>query len=200
MRIGNLFAVMMLAPLLTGLAGCSGLATPRTEVIPQPLNPELLQILGSLAKGSKDKTQMAFLADFKGLSAPVGKFNSYMSTSQGQLLTRLKKWADKHHVKLHYFYRPGLYGKAQKIIANDEGALLLHSNAADFQKRYLIMMYMDYSWQLAMDKAAQKQARMNHAGPGLMEYLHNAIAINKRSLADLWQLLEQYHWQNGPKG
>jgi hypothetical protein len=180
-------------------AGCSSSPPPGSNLAPQPLNPAVLQILRSLAKGHKDKTQLAFLADFKGLSATVGKFNRYMSDSQGKLLRQLKSWAERHHVQLHYFYRPGLYGKAQKIIADDEGSLLLHSNAADFQKRYLIMMYMDYSWQFAMDKAVQKQARRNHAGPGLMLYLHNAIAVNKQSLADLWKLLEQYHWQKkGP--
>ncbi|MHB1766530.1 MAG: hypothetical protein ACYCUV_01610 [Phycisphaerae bacterium] len=195
MRLKNILAVIAFTPMLfLGLAGCSNSAPARVS-IRQPLNPAVLQILRSLAKGHRDKTQLAFLADFKGLSTSVGRFNSYMSGSQGKLLKQLKAWAHKHHVKLHYFYRPGLYGKAQKIIADDEGSLLLHSNAADFQKRYLIMMYMDYSWQFAMDKAAQKQALHDHAGPGLMQYLHNAIDVNKQSLADLWKLLEHYQWQ-----
>lgn len=197
---GKFSALMILMSALCFFpAGCSSSPPPGANLAPQPLNPAVLQILRSLARGHKDKTQMAFLADFKGLSAPVGKFNSYMSGSQGRLLQQLKSWAQKHHVQLHYFYRPGLYGHAQKIISDDEGSLLLHSNAADFQKRYLIMMYMDYSWQFALDKAAQKRARKDHTGPGLMLYLRNAIAVNKQSLADLWKLLEQYHWQNrGP--
>lgn len=195
MRLMNIFAVLVLAPVLFFfLPGCSNSAPPR-PAMRQPLNPAVLQILRSLAKGHKDKTQLAFLADFKGLSKSVSRFNSYMSSSQGKLLKELKAWATKHGVKLHYFYRPGLFGKAQKIIADDQGSLLLHSNSADFQKRYLIMMYMDYSWQLAMDKAAQKQARKNQAGPGLRQYLNNAIAVNKQSLSDLWKLLERYHWQ-----
>ena len=197
MRLKNILAVIAFTPMLfLGLAGCSNSAPARVS-IRQPLNPAVLQILRSLAKGHNDKTQLAFLADFKGLSTSVGRFNSYMSGSQGKLLKQLKAWAHKHHVKLHYFYRPGLYGKAQKIIADDQGSLLLHSNSADFQKRYLIMMYMDYSWQLAMDKAAQKQARKNQAGPGLRQYLNNAIAVNKQSLSDLWKLLERYRWQKG---
>ncbi len=201
MRLMNIFAVLVLAPVLfLFVSGCSDSA-PRQPVMEQPLNPAVLQILRSLAKGHKDKTQLAFLADFKGLSKSVSRFNSYMSHSQGKLLKELKAWARKHRVKLHYFYRPGLYGKAQKIIADDEGSLLLHSNAADFQKRYLVMMYMDYSWQFAMDKAAQKQAQKNQAGPGLLHYLHNAIAVNKQSLADLWKLLERYQWQKSvPSG
>ena len=195
MRLMKVFAVVVLAPVLVfSLPGCSN-APPRRAAIQQPLNPAVLQILRSLAKGHKDKTQLAFLADFKGLSKSVGRFNSYMSNSQGKLLKELKAWAQTHGVKLHYFYRPGLFGKAQKIIADDEGTLLLHSDAADFQKRYLVMMYMDYSWQFAMDKAAQKQAQKNQAGPGLLHYLHNAIAVNKQSLADLWKLLERYQWQ-----
>ncbi len=200
MRLMNIFAVLVVAPVLFFfLPGCSTSA-PRRPVMQQPLNPAVLQILRSLAKGHKDKTQLAFLADFKGLSKSVSRFNSYMSKSQGKLLKQLQAWAKKHRVKLHYFYRPGLYGKAQKIIADDEGSLLLHSNAADFQKRYLVMMYMDYSWQFAMDKAAQKQARKNQAGPGLLQYLNNAVAVNKQSLADLWKLLERYQWHKGITG
>lgn len=198
MRLKQILAVIFFAPILfLGLAGCSNTAPERT-VIRQPLNPAVLQILRSLAKGHQDKTQLAFLADFKGLSKSAGAFNSYMSASQGKLLDQLKAWARKHQVKLQYFYRPGLFGKAQKIIADDEGSMLLHSNSADFQKRYLIMMYMDYSWQLAMDKAAGQQARIDHAGPGLMQYLHDATAVNRQSLADLWKLLEHYHWQKSP--
>ncbi len=198
MHTGKRLAVILMTLLLCSeLIGCSGMATPRQEIQAPQLNPALLQILCSLAKGHKNKTQLAFLADFKGLCAPVKKFNRYMSSSQGQLLRQLKAWAEKHHVKLHYVYRPGLFGQAQKIINHDEGGLLLHSNAADFQKRYLIMMYMDYSWQLAMDKAAHKQARTHHAGPGLMAYLDHATAVNKQSLTDLWQLLQHYHWQKG---
>jgi predicted outer membrane protein len=196
----NLLILIMFTPILFfGLTGCSSSAPPRA-VIQQPLNPAVLQILRSLAKGHQDKTQLAFLADFKGLSKSVGQFNSYMSRSQGKLLNQLKAWAQKHHVTLHYFYRPGLYGKAQKIIADNEGSLLLHSNAADFQKRYLIMMYMDYSWQLAMDQAASTQAQRDHAGPGLLKYLRDATAVNKQSLADLWKLLEHYHWNKSHAG
>ena len=195
MRLMNIFSVLVLAAVLFFfLPGCSTSA-PRRPVMQQPLNPAVLQVLRSLAKGHRDKTQLAFLADFKGLSKSVSRFNSYMSSSQGKLLKQLKAWATKHRVKLHYFYRPGLYGKAQKIIADNEGSMLLHSNAADFQKRYLVMMYMDYSWQFAMDKAAQQQARKNQAGPRLLRYLDNAVAVNKQSLADLWKLLERYQWR-----
>ena len=195
MRLMNIFAVLMFAPVLFfSLPGCSNSAPDRV-VMRQELNPTVLQILRSLAKGHKDKTQLAFLADFKGLSKSVSRFNSYMSSSQGRLLKQLKAWAQKHGVKLHYSYRPGLYGKAQKIISDNEGSMLLHSNAADFQKRYLVMMYMDYSWQFAMDKAAQQQARKSQAGPGLLRYLDNAVAVNKQSLADLWKLLERYQWR-----
>ncbi len=201
MRVINTLVIMIWAPLLFfSLAGCSN-APPQRAVLQQPPNPMVLQILGSLAKGHKDKTQLAILADFKGLSKSVSRFNSYMSSSQGNLLKQLRAWAQKHAVKLHYRYRPGLYGKAQKIISDDEGSLLLHSNSADFQKRYLVMMYMDYAWQLAMDKAAQQQARKDHAGPGLLQYLHNAIAVNKQSIAALWKLLERYQWQKShPRG
>ncbi len=185
----------MLPGLLMPLSGCGVTAPQHPALQGRVLNPAVLQILRSLARGHKDKTQLAFLADFKGLTKSVQHFNSYMSGSQGKLLKELKSWAYQHHVKLHYYYRPGLYGKAQKIIADDEGSMLLHSNAADFQKRYLVMMYMDYSWQFAMDKAALRQALADHCGPGLMRYLHNAAAVNKQSLTDLWTLLERYKWQ-----
>ncbi len=198
MRIGQFLILLTLAPALCFLpAGCGISAPSRPAPAQQVLNPAVLQILRSLAKGHKDKTQLAFLAKFKGLTPAVRKFNGYMSDSQAKLLKQLKAWAGRHRVHLHYFYRPALFGKAQKIIADDEGGLLLHSNAADFQKRYLVMMYMDYSWQLAMTKAAQKQALRDHAGPGLMSYLNNALAVDKQSLTDLWNLLKQYHWQKG---
>jgi hypothetical protein len=194
-RVLTLLLAMPGLLLVLSLSGCSGSASPPPSLHGKVLNPVELQILRSLAKGHKDKTQLAFLADFKGLTKPVGAFNSYMSSSQGKLLRELKLWAHHHQVKLNYDYRPGLFGKAQKIIADDEGSLLLHSNAADFQRRYLMMMYMDFSWQLAMDKAALRQAQTDHSGPGLMRYLHNAMAVNKQSLTDLWMLLKRYHWQ-----
>ena len=187
--------MVIVSVLFAVLAGCTSNAPPGIPLVQRPVNPLVLRVLCSLAKGHKDKMQLAFLADFKGLTKSVGHFNSYMSSSQGKLLKELKSWADRHHFRLQYQRRTGLFGEAQKIIADDEGGLLLHSNAADFQKRYLVMMYMDYSWQFAMDKAAIKQAKVDHAGPGLMLYLHNAIAVNKRSLADLWKLLKQYQWE-----
>ena len=121
MRLINIFAAIMFAPVLIFfLPGCSNSA-PDRAVMRQELNPAVPPLLRSLAKGHRDKTQLAFLADFKGLSKSVSRFNSYMSSSQGKLLKQLKAWAQKHGVNLHYSYRAGLYGKAQKIIADNEG-------------------------------------------------------------------------------
>ena len=176
----------------------TGCASQTAPVIPlKPSGPNaamrrIMQILPSLAKGHKDKTQLAFLADFKGLSPAADKFNSYMSSSQGKLLDELASWAQRHNVKLDYKHRPGLFGKAQQIISSDEGGKLLHSNSADFQRLYLVMMYMDFAWQLAMDHAAEKAAGSAHAGPGLKSYLQNAIRVNRLSMDKLWKLLLQY--------
>lgn len=186
---------VVLAAAITGCASVAPPAIPLKQTAPNAAMYRIYALLPSLAKAHKDKTQLAFLADFKGLSAPVKAFNSYMSGSQGKLLGELKTWARHHAVRLTYHRRPALFGKAQGIIADDEGGLLLHSNSADFQRRYLVMMYMDYSWQLALDKAAIKEAKAAEAGPGLLGYLHNALAVNTESINKLWVLLQRYHWQ-----
>ena len=187
--------IVFLAAAMTGCAGVSPPTIPLKQAAPNAAMYRIYALLPSLAKAHKDKTQLAFLADFKGLTSPVKAFNSYMSKSQGKLLAELKTWAGHHAVSLTYHRRPALFGKAQGIIADDEGGLLLHSNSVDFQKRYLVMMYMDYSWQLALDKAAAKEARAARVGPGLSQYLHNALAVNTDSINKLWVLLQRYHWR-----
>ncbi len=187
--------ILLLAAALTGCASVSPPTIPLKQAAPNAAMYRIYALLPSLAKAHKDKTQLAFLADFKGLAVPVKAFNSYMSKTQGKLLAELKSWAGRHAVSLTYRRRPALFGKAQGIIADDEGGLLLHSNSADFQKRYLVMMYMDYSWQLALDKAAEKEAKAARAGPGLSRYLRNAIAVNTDSINKLWALLKNYHWR-----
>ena len=187
-------AFMLMA--FTGCASQTMPPIPLKQGAPNAAMRQIMRLLPSLARGHKDKTQLAFLADFKGLSPAADKFNSYMSRSQGKLLTELQSWAHRHKVSLDYRRRPGLFGKAQRIISSDEGGKLLHGNSANFQRLYLVMMYMDFAWQLAMDHAAEKAAGAAHAGPGLKNYLQNAIGVNTHSMRELWKLMRRYRLKN----
>ena len=182
--------------LLALLVGCSQ-SPPRPPKGPaasahiSPVDRAVLaRFLPSLARAHRDKTQLAFLARFKGLSPPVAKFNQQMALQQGRLLRQLQTWADRHHLNLKYDYPKSVRGAALRVQAGVDGHSLLAAGEPKFQRLYLVFMYSDFSWQVALDKSLMRYAT-NH---GLKRYLINALAINRSSMEQIEKLLGQYRW------
>ncbi|NNM88883.1 MAG: hypothetical protein HKL95_10245 [Phycisphaerae bacterium] len=181
--------------LLTMLVGCSQSPArlrkgPAALVHISPVDRAVLaRFLPSLAKAHRDKTRLAFLARFKGLSPPVAKFNEQMALQQGRLLRQLQTWAGRHHVNLRYDYPKSVRGAALRVQARVDGHLLLAAGEPKFQRLYLVFMYNDFAWQVALDKSLLRYAT-DH---GLKLYLMNALAINRSSTKQIEKLLGQYH-------
>ncbi|HMD54273.1 MAG TPA: hypothetical protein VKJ65_06990 [Phycisphaerae bacterium] len=179
------------------MAGCSQSDSTRPAAVattqPQPISPQMVDILKLLAKGHQDKTQLAFVAQFRGLLPEVSSFNNYMSQSQGDLLNQLRLWARSHHIGLTIEDQPGsLVIAADSMQEDEDGDKLLNASNADFQRLYLVMMYMDYDLQIQLDKVALQQV---HAmgDPRLQAYLNSALAINQKSQDRIWSLMHLYN-------
>lgn len=178
------WAAMVLL-VLAGMGGCATApqlapgvsAAANVAAAKGPVNPELAIVLGHLAKASNDKCKLAFLAGFKGLSAPAAKFNNFMGKSQHALLSQLQAWAHAHNVKLVSHHRGGLFGAAQKLQSAQYAHELLTSGGSTFEHLYLLLMYTDFSWQIQLDKAALEFK----SPPVPLTYLHHALAINQQS-------------------
>ncbi len=187
------WAVMGLA-LLATQAGCSQSPSLPPATFTAHISPAdrvvLARFLPGLAKAHRDKTQLSFLARFKGLSAPVAKFNVSMARRQGRLLRQLQTWARKHHFSLQYHYPKSVRGAALRVQTNIEGHLLLTAGEPKFQRMYLVLMYADFSSQVSMDMAMMKYA----TDRGLRSYLVQALAVNRTSLQQISSLLKRYRW------
>lgn len=196
MRIRQLVRAVLGGMMLLVPASCaqSPALRPVATVPPGHISPVdrvvLARYLPDLAKAHRNKTQLAFLARFKGLSAPVAKFNAAMDRQQGRLLGQLQAWAGRHHFNLQYHVPKSVRGDALRGQTQVDSHLLLMAGDSEFQHMYLVLMYTDFTWQVSLDRAMLPYAT-NH---GLKAYLLSALAINRASRRQIVKLLAQYHW------